>query len=240
MNIIETTNYSTLSEKAAILIFNQIKSNPRLVLGAATGDTPKGTYEQLVNRVKREGLNLSNINTVNLDEYVGLNAIHPQSYWNYMQENLYTPLNLSKDQAFIPDGTAVDLEDECDKYEQRIERIGGIDLQILGIGRNGHIGFNEPFTSFSSRTHIVTLTESTRKANARFFSNIKEVPTRAITMGISTIMKSKSIVLLASGEGKAAAVDKLLSGKVDPAWPATILNEHPNVTLIVDNAAKNR
>ncbi|WP_370529816.1 glucosamine-6-phosphate deaminase [Alkalihalobacillus sp. AL-G] len=237
--MIITKDYTQLSERAAELIIDHMKNNPSLVLGAATGDTPKGTYTQLIKKLNKEDLDLSEIKTVNLDEYVGLVSEHSQSYWTYMKEYLYNPLNLSYNQAIIPNGKAEDLHKECERYEQEINRLGGIDLQILGIGRNGHIGFNEPYTPFDSRTHVVQLTENTRKANARFFTGEEEVPERAITVGISTIMKSKSIVLLASGQEKASAVQAVLNGQVDGAWPATILNNHPDVTFIVDEAAKN-
>lgn len=237
MKTIITKDYAQLSEKAASVISEHLRSKPDPVLGVATGDTPIGTYKELVRLVKQGNLDLAKLKTVNLDEYVGLDSSHSKSYWKYMKDNLYDPLNLSYEQALIPDGKAADLQRECVEYERKIADLGGIDLQILGIGRNGHIGFNEPFTPFDSKTHIVQLTENTRRANARFFESENEVPEQAITVGISTIMKSKSIILLASGTEKASAVDALLSGKVNPAWPATILNEHPDVMLIMDEEA---
>ncbi|MGM7701844.1 glucosamine-6-phosphate deaminase [Pseudalkalibacillus sp. Hm43] len=238
MNIVTVKNDMQLSDVASSQILKAIENKPDLVLGIATGGTPAGTYQQLVKKVQLKSVDLSNIKTVNLDEYVGLARDHEESYWHYLHEHLYGPLELSPDQAIIPNGLNKKLEEECVRYEQAIQQVGGVDLQILGVGRNGHIGFNEPGTSLDSKTHVVELTDSTRQANARFFEDPSEVPTRAITVGISTIMKSRSILLLASGEEKAAAVSALLSGKIDKNWPVTILNEHPDVTLVVTEDAK--
>ncbi len=238
MNILTVKNGKELSDVASSHILKAVKDKPDLVLGIATGGTPSGTYQQLVEKVQLHSVDLSNIKTVNLDEYVGLARNHEESYWHYLHEHLYGPLGLSPDQALIPNGLNENLEKECVRYEKAIEKVGGVDLQILGVGRNGHIGFNEPGTPLDSKTHVVELTDSTRQANARFFDDPSEVPTRAITVGISTIMKSRSILLLASGKEKSDAVSALLSGKIDPQWPVTVLNQHPDVTLVVTEDAK--
>ncbi|WP_221565403.1 glucosamine-6-phosphate deaminase [Alkalihalobacillus sp. TS-13] len=237
MNVITVNDEQEMSVRGSLILFDEIKRNPELVLGVATGGTPAGTYEHLVDKVLNEKLDLSKVTTVNLDEYVGLARDHEESYWRYIYEHLYEPLNLLPDRALVPDGLSEDLQAECLRYEKVIEQADGVDLQILGVGRNGHIGFNEPGTSFESKTHVVDLTESTREANARFFERKEEVPTQAITVGISTIMKSRSILLLASGPEKSEAVHALLSGRIDQNWPVTVLNEHPSVTLIVTKDA---
>ncbi|MCF6408343.1 glucosamine-6-phosphate deaminase [Pseudalkalibacillus salsuginis] len=237
MNVIAVDDKQEMSEKASAILFNEIKQNPELVLGVATGGTPTDTYDKLVEKVLAASLDLSKITTVNLDEYVGLAREHEESYWYYIYTHLYEPLGLSPDRALVPYGLSDDLQEECIRYEKSIEKVGGIDLQLLGVGRNGHIGFNEPGTPFESKTHLVELTDSTRQANARFFEHKEEVPTRAITVGISTIMKSRSILLLASGEEKAEPVNALLRGDVGEKWPVTVLNQHPSVTLVVTKDA---
>ncbi len=237
MNVIVVDDKQEMSEKASAILFNEIKRNPELVLGVATGGTPAGTYDKLVDKVLAASLDLSKITTVNLDEYVGLAREHEESYWHYIYTHLYEPLDLSPEHALVPYGLSDDLQEECIRYEEAIEKVGGIDLQLLGVGRNGHIGFNEPGTPFESKTHVVELTESTRQANARFFEHEEEVPTRALTVGISTIMKSRSILLLASGEEKAESVNALLRRDVDEKWPVTVLNQHPSVTLVVTKDA---
>ncbi|WP_408006656.1 glucosamine-6-phosphate deaminase [Pseudalkalibacillus sp. A8] len=237
MDVITVNDKQEMSEKASAILFNELKRNPDLVLGVATGGTPAGTYNKLVEKVLAANLDLSEITTVNLDEYVGLARDHEESYWHYIYTHLYEPLNLSPDRALVPYGLSDDLQAECTKYEEAIQKVGGVDLQILGVGRNGHIGFNEPGTPFKSKTHVVELTDSTRQANARFFGHKEEVPTQAITVGISTIMESRSILLLASGKEKAEAVKALLSGAVDQKWPVTVLNQHPSVTLVVTKDA---
>ncbi|MCF6137772.1 glucosamine-6-phosphate deaminase [Pseudalkalibacillus berkeleyi] len=237
VNIITVDHHKHMSKIASEFIYEAIHRNPNLVLGVATGSTPEQTYERLVEKIKQDPIDLSKLKTVNLDEYVGLPREHEESYWQYMIQHLYAPLELSIDQGLVPDGMSANLDEECIQYERKIERLGGIDLQMLGVGVNGHIGFNEPGTSFDSNTHVVELTESTRIANARFFQNQQDVPTKAITVGISTIMKSRSIILLASGNEKATAVSTLLKGEVSPEWPVTILNQHDDVTLIVTKDA---
>ncbi|HZG74164.1 MAG TPA: glucosamine-6-phosphate deaminase [Chondromyces sp.] len=237
MQIIKAENYTEMSQKAAGFILTRIKANPALTLGLATGGTPVGTYEELIEDHVQNGTSYSQAITFNLDEYIGLSAGHKNSYRQFMNEKLFNHIDIPLSQTHIPHGDAEDIEMECMSYEKLIERNGGIDLQLLGIGRNGHIGFNEPGTPFESATHIVDLAPSTIKANARFFSSPEEVPTQAITMGISTIMKSREILLLVSGEAKKEAMKKLMSGEISEKFPASILNQHPNVTVIIDQAA---
>lgn len=237
MKVIEVKNYAEMSKKAGELIVSRINTLENPVLGLATGSTPEGLYQHLIETYKQGNVSFENITTFNLDEYVGLEQNDPQSYYYFMNEKLFRHVDISMERVHIPNGSAADLEKECLEYEQAIEAAGGIDFQVLGIGGNGHIGFNEPGTSFSSKTHVVELEESTIQANARFFNSIDEVPTKAISMGIETIMKSKEILLLISGEAKAEAAAKLLKGEVSEDFPASILNNHENVTVIVDEAA---
>jgi glucosamine-6-phosphate deaminase len=235
IKVIEADNYLELSEKAAAFVIRRINHNPGLVLGLATGSTPIGTYKEITAAVKENKVSFQHVKTVNLDEYIGLKKTHPNSYHTYMNEKLFNGIDLPKDQRFIPNGLSQNLKDECRRYDQVIQSLGGIDLQLLGIGRNGHIGFNEPGTSFETRTHIVELTVSTQKANARFFDSRDEVPSQAITMGIQSIMESGEILLLASGKKKAKAVAKLLKNKnAELDFPASVLNTHQNVTMIAD------
>ncbi|SDI00293.1 glucosamine-6-phosphate deaminase [Alteribacillus bidgolensis] len=237
MEIVRVTNYEEMSEYAAELLFRKVQTQPNVVLGLATGGTPEGTYEAFIEKAKRNDLDLSQITTFNLDEYEGLASDHPNSYHAYMKEHLFHPLDLKSEQTHLPKGNAADLEAEAKSYEQLIEDYGGIDLQLLGIGENGHIGFNEPGTPHHSRTHIVELKESTREANARYFENKSEVPKRAITMGIASIMDSRCILLLASGERKKQAMKNLLEGDINETFPASILRSHPYVTIIADEEA---
>ncbi|MCD5325883.1 MULTISPECIES: glucosamine-6-phosphate deaminase [Pontibacillus] len=237
MNIIVTKDEQEMSQKAADLLQQRNKPESECVLGLATGGTPLGTYQELIRRYESGEMDFSNVTTLNLDEYVGVPKSHPQSYRSFMQENLFKHVNMDTRKAHIPDGQAVDLKEECARYEALIEEVGPPDIQLLGIGHNGHIGFNEPGSSFESETHVVELADSTREANARFFTSIEEVPTKAITMGIQSIMKAKKIVLIASGEKKADAIQKLLSQDVSEDFPASALHRHPDVTLIVDLAA---
>ncbi|AQX55501.1 glucosamine-6-phosphate deaminase [Bacillus sp. VT 712] len=240
MNIISVKDYKEMSQTAAGIIINKVKSDPSITLGLATGGTPKGLYEALIQDHQTNGTSYEQVHTFNLDEYVGLSADNPNSYRYYMVDTLLGHLDVALNQTFIPNGTAEDAEAECERYEALIEQLGGIDLQILGIGHNGHIGFNEPGTPFSSKTHVVTLASSTRQANARYFSSIDEVPTHAITMGISSIMNSTEILLLASGEDKADAIYHLLEGTVTEEFPASILKNHQAVTIIADEKALSR
>ncbi len=237
MNILVVKNYEEMSKKAAHLIVGQILQNPKSILGLATGSTPVGLYTELL-RFYEEGLiTFDAIQVFNLDEYIGLGSDHPQSYAHFMKEILYDHIDLPEHQHHIPNGTSGDSVAECLAYENKIAEAGGIDFQILGIGRNGHIGFNEPDIKFEAKTHIVKLDVQTIEDNARFFASPEEVPKQAISMGIKTIMQSRNIVLLASGASKAEAVKGMISGKITPDLPASVLQLHPSVTFIVDEAA---
>ncbi|SFM21105.1 glucosamine-6-phosphate deaminase [Salibacterium qingdaonense] len=235
MEVIAAKDYQDMSEKAASLIAEEINKQPAIVLGLATGGTPEGTYQALIREAG--SVPLSRLQTFNLDEYAGLPPEHPNSYHFYMKEKLFLPLQLGANQTHLPRGDADDLQKEAGRYENHIQESGGIDLQLLGIGENGHIGFNEPGSSFDSRTHIVELKPSTREANARFFDEKEEVPHHAVTMGIQTIMESRRIMLLASGTRKQEAVTNLLEGKISEDFPASVLQKHPYVTIIADEAA---
>lgn len=237
MKIIEVKDYQEMSNKATAFLLERIHNNPTIKIGLATGGTPVGTYENLIADHQKNGTSYQNIKTFNLDEYIGLSGEHEQSYRYFMNKQLFNHIDVKKTNTFIPQGDVKDVEAECFAYEKLLEEHGGVDLQILGIGGNGHIGFNEPGTSFDSKTHVVELDSSTREANARFFESLDEVPTQAITMGISTIMKSKEILLLISGESKREAVSNLLNGEITEDFPASILRNHPNVTIIADKSA---
>ena len=237
MRIVACQDYQEMSQTAAKEIISLVKKGSTCTLGLATGSTPEGVYRELVKDFKQGQTSYSHVTSVNLDEYVGLPKSNPNSYHNYMQSKLFQHINLPSEQQLIPDGTVQDLKAECEAYEERILNSGGVDLQILGIGHNGHIGFNEPGTPFTSRTHVVELAEKTRKANARFFASIDQVPTKAITMGIETIMESKRILLLVSGQSKADTLARLLNGTVEESFPASILNLHADVTVIADKEA---
>ncbi|MCP3032535.1 glucosamine-6-phosphate deaminase [Halobacillus sp. A1] len=237
MNIIITKDNQELSEKACGIIEKQVNDKPDSVLGLATGGSPLGTYKQLINGCQERSVNYENVSTLNLDEYIGLDKNDPQSYHFFMKKHLFDHINIRPENTYIPNGKAVNLGDECERYEQLIDDIGPPDLQLLGIGQNGHIGFNEPGTSFQSETHIIELEESTRRANARFFDSLDKVPKQAITMGIQSILKSEKIVIIASGERKADAIRSLLEDEPDENMPASALRAHKHVTLIVDEAA---
>lgn len=237
MNIIRAKDYQDMSRKAANIISAQIIMKPDCVLGLATGSTPVGTYRQLIEWYEKGDLDFSRVSTVNLDEYRGLTHIDPQSYYHFMQENLFDHVNIDKAATHVPDGTNPDAADACAKHEQIIKSLGGIDLQLLGLGNNGHIGFNEPGAAFEKETHLVDLAESTIRANARFFTSIDEVPKQAYTMGIRTIMQAKKILVVVSGEGKADIVSRAFFGPVTPEVPASILQMHPDVTVVCDEAA---
>lgn len=236
MKIIQVPDYEEMSKRAAEFLLKKIKQNPILTLGLATGSTPKGLYEQLILDRKKHGTSFQHVTTINLDEYIGLPASNPNSYHSFMTENLFRHLDIPVSNSYLPNGEAADLQKECARYESIIDE-KGIDVQVLGIGQNGHIGFNEPGTSFNQTTHITTLAHSTRQVNARFFHSIEDVPKQAITMGIASIMKSSEILLLASGTKKAAAVHQLLSGEISEDFPASALHHHPHVTIIADDEA---
>ena len=237
MKIIEVKNYQEMSQAAAKYIINKVKNSPKLTLGLATGGTPTGVYQQLVEDHKQNHTSYAHVTSFNLDEYIGLAKDDPNSYYHYMDENLFKHINISPEHTHIPSGMNLDLQAVCNEYESKILEQGGIDLQLLGIGSNGHIGFNEPGTSFQAKTHVVDLTPSTREANARYFNKFEEVPTQAITMGIQTIFKSKEILLLISGKEKQEAMANLLNGDVTESFPASILKQHPNATVIADEEA---
>lgn len=239
MKLVKVKDYQEMSEKAARIIMDQVKEKPNALLGLATGETVIGTYEIIVKNFKKEQLSFKQISTVNLDEYVGVERSNPTSYYYFMNERLFKHIDIQDDHVHIPNGTEADLQVMCDNYEGIIESLGGVDLQLLGIGHNGHIGFNEPGTSFQTKTHVVELAESTREANARFFKTLEEVPTHAITMGIETITKSRNILLLVSGKDKAPIMERLINGEgeVVESIPASILKLHPSVTIVADEDA---
>ncbi|MHA7137696.1 glucosamine-6-phosphate deaminase [Rossellomorea arthrocnemi] len=237
MKLIEVKDYQEMSQVAADYLLSKVKSSNQLTLGLATGGTPQGLYEALINDHKQNRTSYQHVSSFNLDEYIGLSGKHPNSYYHYMNDHLFKHIDIDSKNTHIPSGKAVDLEKECEAYDEKIRLHGGIDLQILGIGSNGHIGFNEPGTSFDTNTHIVDLAQSTREANARYFDSMDEVPSQAITMGISSIMKSKEILLLVSGEAKQVAMKKLVEGEISENFPASILNRHEHVTVIADKEA---
>lgn len=240
MRVIVTKDYKDMSRKAANIIAAQIITKPECVLGLATGSTPIGTYENLVEGYKNGDLDFSKVKSVNLDEYRGLEQNHEQSYFYFMHDNLFNHVNINPENTNVPNGTELDAEKECKRYEELIDSYGGIDLQLLGLGHNGHIGFNEPAAAFDKETHCVDLTESTIEANKRFFDSADDVPRQAYTMGIGTIMKAKKILVVASGEDKAEIVAKAFYGDVTPEVPASILQFHPDVTVVLDEAAASK
>lgn len=230
-------DYEQLSLKAAELVKAQILNRPESVLGLATGSTPLGLYDHLIVMHKGGEIDFSGVKTFNLDEYCGLSNDHPQSYYQFMQRHLFQHVDLKSENIHMPPPPTEDNFTDCQAYDELILQNNGIDLQVLGIGRNGHIGFNEPGTSFSSRTHVVQLHEQTRTANARFFNSIDEVPKEAVTMGIKTIMRAKKILLIISGQSKQQAVYQLVFSSVDEAFPASVLQLHPDVTILADRMA---
>lgn len=237
MKIYAAKDYTDLSRKAANIISAQVIMKPNAVLGLATGSTPIGAYRQLIEWYNKGDIDFSQTISVNLDEYKGLSGEHNQSYRYFMNHNLFNYVNIKMENTNVPDGLAKDSKAECERYNNVIRSLGGIDLQLLGIGSNGHIGFNEPGTAFEKETHVVTLTEETRQSNARFFSSIDEVPTHALTMGIKSIMSAKKVLLLATGEAKAQALYDSFFGPVTPGVPASILQLHNDCIVIADEAA---
>lgn len=236
MKIVKATDLHDMSRKAANIISAQVILHPQSVLGLATGSSPIGTYQQLVEWYKKGDLDFSEVKTINLDEYVGLDGTDEQSYRYYMNHHLFNHVNAHLENTFVPNGKATNLEAECARYDNLIASLGGIDLQLLGLGHNGHIGFNEPSTAFEKTTHCVTLGERTIQANARFFGSEENVPRQAITMGIKSIMLAKSILLIVSGEDKRDILHQALYGPVTPNIPASILQLHPNLTVVSCNA----
>ena len=237
MKILLTDSYDEMSRRAAKIFAAQLTLKPDSVLGLATGSTPLGLYAELARLCAAGELNFSKVRSVNLDEYVGLSASHPQSYRHFMDENLFSRVNIARENTFVPDGTAKDPAAACSGYDKRIRELGGIDLQLLGLGHDGHIGFNEPGDCFVPGTHVVTLTEQTIDANARFFASREDVPRQAVTMGIGQILQARRIVLLVSGGDKAEILYKAVRGPVTPRVPASVLQLHADVTLLGDRAA---
>lgn len=237
MRIFIMEDYAAMSRKAAELMAAQILLHPDSVLGLATGSTPVGLYRCLVERFKAGELDFSGVKSVNLDEYLGLPAENSQSYRYFMNRNLFQHVNINMANTHVPDGLTADPEAECVRYDELIRRMGGIDMQLLGIGSNGHIGFNEPADSFPVGAHCVDLAESTIQANARFFPESGQVPRQALTMGIGQIMQARRVLILASGREKKAAVRRAFWGPVTPEVPASILQLHPDLTLVMDRAA---
>lgn len=237
MRIYKTADYDDMSRTAANIIASQVVMKPDCVLGLATGSTPIGTYKNLVEKYKNGDLDFSAVTTVNLDEYKGLPRENDQSYYYFMHDNLFDHVNVKPENTYLPDGTKIDAEEECKNYESLIQKVGGQDLQLLGLGHNGHIGFNEPSDIFEKETHCVNLQERTIEANKRFFASADDVPKQAYTMGIGTIMQAKKILVVVSGEDKADTVAKAFFGPVTPEVPASILQLHPDVILVADEAA---
>ena len=237
MKIYKAKDYKDMSRKAANIISAQVIMKPNCVLGLATGSTPIGTYDQLVEWYNKGDLDFSEVTTVNLDEYKGLPRTNDQSYYYFMHQHLFDRVNIDPERTNVPNGMEPDAEKECGRYEELICSLGGVDLQLLGLGHNGHIGFNEPGEAFEKETHCVDLTESTIEANKRFFASADDVPKQAYTMGIKTIMQAKKILIVVNGENKADIVERAFFGPVTPEVPASILQLHNDVTLVGDEAA---
>ena len=237
MRIYKAKDYADMSRKAANIVSAQVIMKPNCVLGLATGSTPIGLYNQLVEWYNKGDLDFSEVMTVNLDEYKGLDRTNDQSYYYFMNDHLFSKVNIDMANVNIPNGMEPDAEKECARYEAKIHSLGGVDLQLLGLGHNGHIGFNEPNSEFDKVTHCVDLTESTIEANKRFFASIDDVPRQAYTMGIKTIMQAKKILIVASGEDKAEIVRDAFFGPITPKIPASVLQLHNDVTLVADEAA---
>ena len=237
MKIYKAKDYKDMSRKAANIISAQVIMKPNCVLGLATGSTPIGTYDQLVEWYNKGDLDFSEVTTVNLDEYKGLPRTNDQSYYYFMHQHLFDRVNINLDRTNVPNGMEENSEKECKRYEELIHSVGGVDLQLLGLGHNGHIGFNEPGAAFEKETHCVDLTESTIEANKRFFDSINDVPRQAYTMGIKTIMRAKKILIIVNGDAKADIVERAFFGPVTPKVPASILQMHNDVTLVGDEEA---
>lgn len=237
MKIYIEENYEKVSKRAALIMASQIISKPDCVLGLATGSTPIGMYEELIEMYKRGEVDFSNVTTFNLDEYYNLPIENENSYHSFMMNTLLNHINVKKENIHLPNGMTDNVDEECKNYEKKIKEAGGIDIQLLGVGSNAHIGFNEPDDKLSVDTNIVNLTQQTIKDNSRFFANEEEVPKRAISMGMGSIMKARKVILVATGEGKAEAVRSMTNGYIDTKAPASILQAHPDFTLIIDKDA---
>ncbi|MBL7084476.1 MAG: glucosamine-6-phosphate deaminase [Candidatus Aminicenantes bacterium] len=237
MEVIITSNYEEICEKATRIIHQAWKRKNNLVLGLATGKTPLGVYKKIVELYENGEMDFSQVVAFTLDEYLGLEENHPQSFAYYMEKNFYQHTNIKEENIFRLEGKPENIKTHCQEYEEKIKNLGGIDIQILGIGRNGHIGFNEPSSSLASRTRVKTLTRETIGDNARFFKNREDVPRFCLTMGIGTVMDAKMIILLASGKNKSEAVFKSIEGPVTAMVPASVLQLHPQVKIIIDEEA---
>ena len=237
MHIIRAKDYKDMSRKAANIISAQVIMKPNAVLGLATGGTPVGTYAQLIEWYNKGDIDFSGVTTINLDEYRGLSKTHVQSYWYFMHDKFFNHVNVPEKNIHVPDGANPDSRKACAEYDEVIKKSGGIDLQLLGIGTDGHIGFNEPGDAFELQTHCVDLTESTIKSNQRFFGVNENVPKQAYTIGIKTIMQARKVLMVANGADKAEIVKKAFFGPVTPEVPASILQMHPDFTLVADEAA---
>ncbi len=237
MRVIRCKDYQEASRQTANIISAQVILKPNSVLGLATGSTPLGAYAQLIQWYKQGDLDFSKTRTVNLDEYVGLPADHDQSYAYFMNKNLFSQINIDPANTHLPDGTNLNAAQQCAAYDELIQELGGVDMQLLGIGHNGHIGFNEPGTEFVKGTHCVELTENTIQANARFFASKDDVPRKAYTMGVLDILQAKRVVMIVTGESKAQILRNAFCGPVTPAVPASIMQLHPDFTLVADEAA---
>ena len=239
MRVIVCENYEQVSKEAAKIIAAQVHLKPNCVLGLATGSTPVGAYNELVDMYKKGEIDFKDVKTFNLDEYYPIKRDNDQSYYYFMHDNLFNHINIPEESIHVLNGEVSDPEKECKDYEKCIEAHGGIDLQLLGIGRNGHIAFNEPDENLVADTHVTALTDDTIDANSRFFADIKDVPTKSLTMGMASIMKARKILILINGAGKAQALKKLLSGEISTMCPATMLNMHSDVVVICDKEAYN-
>ena len=237
MRVYRATDYNDMSRKAANILSAQVILKPNCVLGLATGSTPLGTYKQLIEWYRKGDIDFSEVTTVNLDEYYGLSKDDVNSYHYFMKQNFWDHVNIFPEKTHIPDGKAADANNECLNYDRLIARIGGIDMQLLGLGNNGHIGFNEPGSSFDKDTHLVTLSDTTIEANKRFFEREEEMPRSAFTMGIRSIMHSRRIIIIASGASKSGILKKAFFGPVTPSVPASVLQLHNDVTLVGDTEA---
>lgn len=236
MNVIRVKDYEDLSLQAAKIVSDLLKEKPKSNLGLATGSSPIGLYQNLIKMYKNDEISFKHVKTYNLDEYCGLPKEHKESYYSFMHRNLFDHVDIKEKNVHLPSSEGKNLEKNCDKYNKLLHK-ANIDLQVLGIGGNGHIGFNEPGTSFEQETFVTKLTDKTREDNKRFFASIDDVPTHSITMGIKNIMEARKILMLISGVGKQQAVKELLSGNISENFPASVLHNHPNVTVIIDDAA---
>ncbi len=237
MRIIIEEDYQSMSKKAALLVASQVTLKPNSVLGLATGSTPLGMYQELIAMYQLGEINFSEVISFNLDEYYRLPHDNSESYHYYMEHSFFKHVNIKARNTFIPDGMVDDVSKECREYEEQIRRSGGIDLQVLGIGANGHVGFNEPGERLNVTTDLVNLTDDTIAANSRFFDSMELVPKKAISVGMATILKANRVILLASGESKAEAIRDTVSGFVSTQTPSSLLQTHPEVTLIIDDGA---